>query len=812
MSNKNVKIDISFKEKYLKYKSKYFNLKNLIQKGGSLFENDTIIDNLIATTADNIRENIKEKTQRLLEVQKERLNLQTLDDTIHKIGEGQFGKVYNLSPNYVLKKIAKVQNKVDKTNDIINEIRMGYYVEHLNRTIPLYSGNLAHSSDDQHFFIIMKKFKDLKDLETSKKPNSSDIDIAISFISQLFLLTNYLKNFSISHGDEKFDNLLFENTSANEENFTFNLSGNQYNIMNCGFKLRLIDWGEASTGISVYGPLWNSAWLEGINKGIRGIKKDTLFNKSAPYTVYLEKICKIIGLLELNKEGEELNVLIPQINPAKIEEMKYNILINDGVASSNPDKILQNIGKTNISNIFRTFKKLYDSKDDQFLTFDEKVNFNAIDFSLLPRFRWVNQYSTDPIKIEFCELPESVAKTLKYSELDASKIKSIYKKIGSNGTDDPATCPYFNRFVSGSSQMFYVDKAYQESPHIEKDLYDSHIKTKINRLIGPSEFIKRFDINADNYYCSLIKTKYFLVLLFNKKNNTDPQNRGYQIMILPFVEELNENLDISADTLIKYNPLGNLIVSTNDNIKQIFYFIKNTVKPNNVTIFPLGFFHFHLNYNPTLNKFFGVCHIKFEISHELGYEHMDPFGYLKKRVQYNENKATLVDLTTGTKNENILEHNYIFSISNNDNLNLYKINCDLPSVKINDESFNILGEVKVGISDNFFNTLTFANINYYNDPVIGSTKDYVLISKITPRQEDINKSGGNQDFFTKNVPFTCRPLITTVAAPVAPRKQYEDETNGLAEMGFGDDVISRYIQLRNQGISHNMAFERILSY
>lgn len=810
MSNKNVKIDISFKEKYLKYKSKYFNLKNLIQKGGSLFENDTIIDGLIKTTAVNIRENIKEEKQELHEAQKDGLKLETLDDTRHKIGEGQFGQVYDLSPNYVLKKIAKVQKGVNKTGYIINEIRMGYYVEHLNRTIPLYSGNLAHFSDDKHFYIIMKKFKDLKDLEASKKPNSSDIDIAISFISQLFLLTNYLKNLSISHGDEKFDNLLFENTSAIQEDFTFNLSGNQYNIMNCGFKLRLIDWGEATLDNSSYGPLWNDAWLDGINKGIKGIKKDTGLNKNAPYTVYLEKICKIIGLLELNKEGNNLNVLIPLINPAKIEEMKYNILINDGPIGSNPDKILQKIGDTKIPDIFRTFKKLYDSKNDQFLTFDEKVNFNAIDFSKLPRFRWVNQNITNPIKIEFCELPESVAKTLKYSELNPLKIQSIYRKVGSNGADDTATCPYFNRFVSGSSQMFYVDKNYQESPLIDKDLYDTHIKTNIDRLIGKSEFIIRFDISYDNYYCSLIKTKYFLVLLFNKKINTDPENRGYQIMILPFVEELNENLDISAETLIKYNPLGNLIVSTNDNIKEIFYFIKNTVKPNNVTIFPLGFFHFHLNYNPTLNKFFGVCHIKFEISHELGSSHMDrTFMYLKKRVQYNENKATLVDLTTGTKNENILEHNYIFSISDNNDLNLYKINCDLPSTNINDESFNMLGEVKIGISDNFFNTLTFANINYYNDPLIRSTKDYVLISKITPRQEDINKSGGNQDFFTKNVPFTCRPLITTVPAQVAPPKQYEQETALIAEMGFGHN-ISRYIQLRNKGISHDIALDQIL--
>jgi hypothetical protein len=812
--------NITFKKKYLKYKSKYLHLKNLIQKGGAPLFDDALIDEIITHTSVNIRENIKETEQvltQLPDVQKARLNLDTLDDETHKLGEGQFGKVYDLSPNYVLKKISKNQGGRNKTEAILKEVRMGYYVEYLNRTLPLYSGNLAHFDDDSNFYIIMKKFSDLKDLESSKKPECSDIDVAISFISQLFLLTNNLKNLSIAHGDEKFDNLLFEDTKDIVEDFRFDFNHTTYNIVNCGFKLRLIDWGEISDDlISSYVPLWNEAWLDGIKKGINGTRKDNYVNKNAPYTDYLEKICKIIGLLELNKTGDELNVIIPEINSVKIEEMKYNILINDRDVGSNPNKILQKINETPIPNLYLTFKKLYDSKNDQFLSFDEKVDFKDINFSELPRFKWFNYQNTNPIKIEYCDLPVGVPRTLMFRELNTEKLQSIFRRVDSNGAshDDMTSCPYFSRFVSGASQFFYVDSSYNTTPEIDTNMYNTHIKPKIDRLFGNSIFITRIDIGYENFYCNLIKTKNSLILLFNKKSFADKENHGYQIMILPFEESLNDDLDLTPETVIKYNPLGNLIVSDKNNIKQVFKFIKSNIgsdkDSDRIVIFPLGFFHFHLNYNPSLDKFFGVCHVKFEISHELGQDHMHYNGYLKKKVMYNGKDKTSVDLTLGNKEENFLHHNYIFSVSADSKLKLYKLNCNPPSKTISGESFNILGEVKIGISDNFFNTLTFANINYYNDPSIASSKDYVLIAKITPEARNINKAGGNQTFFIQDVPFTCNPLIAP-DGPVAPPEPYQKEISDLPTMGLAhrsDD----YITLRNRGYNHELAINWLFDH
>ena len=237
-----------------------------------------------------------------------------------------------------------------------------------------------------------------------------------------------------------------------------------------------------------------------------------------------------------------------------------------------------------------------------------------------------------------------------------------------------------------------------------------------------------------------------------------------------------------------------------------FNFIKTTILPDKIIIFPLGFFHFHLNYNPILDKFFGVCHIKFEISHELGYEHMHPNGYLKKKVMYNGIPSTEVDLTIGSKEENFLQHNYIFSVSSNNLFELYKINCNLRNETISGTSLNILGENKLGISDNFFNTTRFADINYYNDTSIGVIKDYILIAQTIPKASDINTAGGNQTFFAKNIQFTCKPLIAPKI--VAPTNPYQDGIDQLGEFGLADR-IDDYIVLRTSGMSHEDAISSL---
>jgi thiamine kinase-like enzyme len=116
----------------------------------------------------------------------------------------------------------------NKSAKIIEEIRMGYYIEYLNTKIPLYSGNLAHFSDSTHFYLIMKKYKSIDELENCLKKTSSLIDIAISLISQLYVLTKNLSTVSLCHGDEKFDNLLFEDTRHIANNFEFNINGRIY--------------------------------------------------------------------------------------------------------------------------------------------------------------------------------------------------------------------------------------------------------------------------------------------------------------------------------------------------------------------------------------------------------------------------------------------------------------------------------------------------------------------------------------------------------------------------------------------------------
>ena len=96
----------------------------------------------------------------------------------------------------------------------------------MNKTVSLYSGNLAHFNDVDNYYIIMKKYKNIDDLETSIIDNNSinDLDVAISLISQLYIIVKNAALNKLEHGDAKFDNLLFEKCNNLISNFNFNVN------------------------------------------------------------------------------------------------------------------------------------------------------------------------------------------------------------------------------------------------------------------------------------------------------------------------------------------------------------------------------------------------------------------------------------------------------------------------------------------------------------------------------------------------------------------------------------------------------------
>ena len=373
--------------------NKYLDLKKKLQIGGAhLHHSDDVVNEIIKTVDTNIRKNIRTITETMIELSQPditRLNISGLGDE-NEISMGQYGTVYDLSPSFAIKKIKIIQSGRNITDDILKEIRMGYFVEYLNKEISLYSGNLAHFKDVTHFYLILKKFKSIDVLESNIKPECNLFDVAISLISQLYVLTKNLSTLTISHGDEKFDNLLFEDTRGILNNFEYSIGDTTYIIKNCGFRLRLIDWGE-TTEISSMNPLWNAAWLDAINKGIQGIKKGPDPNKSAPTTDYLVSVCKLIGDLGLSLEYEPFETKFRDFingyatfTPRQKEQFKLDLLLSD---QPDPTKIFNNIGEGKIDGLYETFDKLKKSTDDSFLSYDDKVDFDQIDFDELPRFR-----------------------------------------------------------------------------------------------------------------------------------------------------------------------------------------------------------------------------------------------------------------------------------------------------------------------------------------------------------------------------------------------------------------------------------------
>jgi hypothetical protein len=802
-----------YKNKYLKYKNKYLELKKKLQFGGaSLHLSDDLVNELICTVRSNIRENIRTESQSMVELSQPNITRLGIEGLVegNKLGQGQYGIVYDLSPSYVIKKVAIRQSNYygdrtlqDKSADILKEIRMGYYAEYLNQTIPLYSGNLTHFKDSTYYYLIMKKFKSIDDLESNIKTTCNLFDVAISLISQLYVLTKKLSTLTISHGDEKFDNLLFEDTREIPTNFEYLIGSTTYKIKNCGFRLRLIDWGEINDIISIntMKPLWDSAWLDAINKGIQGIKKGSGLNKSAPTTDYLVSVCKLIGDLGLNltydlfetKYAEFIN-RYPDYTPQQMEQFKLDLLLSDG---SDATKIFNKIGDGNIGGLYDTFNKLKNSQNSYFLSWEDKLDFDQIDFDKLPRFKATKIIRSDTWTVKYCnptldELPKEIT----YQELNRNL--NNYLKYRTTGKD-PNTigeCKHFERFVSGISESFNITRNISNSK-INRTIYEDELKSYFDTLLNIDSVFVNGDNTYDSYNVTIVKSHKYLLLLLTDRGKIGEQT--IRLNILPFLIPFDdpENVNLNNDTKIKLNSLGGAVATDKPQIKQLFQLIKNSIlgKDIQVVIFPLGFFHFHLTYNELLDKYFGVVHGKFEITSELGSTELLNSQYLKKRVQYEEKPDTLVNLSQGTAKDNKLEHNYIFEMDSSNNVKVYKLNCD--PQKIN--GLNILGGGTFGINDNFFNSHKFADVNYYHDPRIGEKEDYVIIAKTT--SNDLT-AGSDDLFFNRNIPFKCPTGI------IDPDTDIKNEVAGL---GLNSEQITLYVRLRKAGRTMDAAAGRAFS-
>jgi hypothetical protein len=769
-----------YKNKYIKYKNKYLELKNRLQIGGMaqpLHVSDSSVDEIIKTTEINIRDNIRYETEDLYELSVENITKLNIDKlkSANEYGRGQYGIVYNLSPSYVIKTI-KINQKNESTT--ISEIRMGYFVEHLNKTIPLYSGNLAHFKTPTCCYLIMRKFNSINTLESNIKPECNLFDVAISLISQLYVLTKKLSTLNISHGDEKFDNLLFEDTRNISDNFEYTIGGNSYKIKNCGFRLRLIDWGEISN-VGDMVALWDPAWLGGIKKGIEGITKDSNENKQAPTTDYLVSICKLIGDLGLDLEHELFEAKYADFinnyvdyTPKDMEQFKLDLLLGD---ENDKTKIFNKIGNGKISGLYDTFSKLKESFNTAFLSYEDKVDFDQIDFDKLPRF--MAEKVNETWNVKYCAPPATeLPREITYRELKDNLAKYITNNTSNKITSE---CKYYEQFVSGLSDNFALEVDVS-TQNIDDKIYKEQLKKYFDDSLKINSVFVEGNIDFANSVVTIIRSeKYVLLLLVSKTMITDKS-----LKIFPLSNPGPKPMDLTPETKIKINYLGGAVLTNKPPIKDLFRLIKDSIisKGIQIVIFPLGFFHFHLTFNKLLNKFFGVVHAKFEITHELRDTGSD--GYMKTKVQYERKLETLVDLTQGDKKDNILEHNYVFELDVENNVAVYKLNCIPPEWN----QFNILGDedLTFGINDNFFNTNKFADINYYYDKRINEKEDYVIICKTKPSPA-AKLAGSDELFFNNNTPFKCSKIMSE-----------DDYRKEARRFGINASDIDDYVRYRKE--------------
>ena len=832
---------MDYQQKYLKYKQKYFKLKNIYynQKGGSIFADDNTVENLIAkqniNTNTNININIKNQSTPLInllvtDIQYFLTLINTSLIPTNELGTGQYGTVYNLSPKYALKRIKIMQNNVigkiiNAENDILTEIRIGYYVEYLNTQCDLFSGNLSHFNDGTYYYIIMKKFDEIGKLDnTHIIINNTIIDVAISLISQLFLIVLTLSTNNMNHGDEKFDNLLFENTRTNGiDKFTYNIGSQSYYVKNCGFKLKLIDWGQAGN-ISSTGPQWDAGWISNFELGVNNKKKDRSdpISWGAPtsdYLVNLSKILKLLGFLKNFNEFKQIYLstfnemyIKKNIYDSKMELFKYNILIGD---DTNNETLLKDITprKIEIPHIYNIFKTFYNSKNNNFFIDD---NDNNIKNQYITPFSEFNHYNFprvsysltgDLIEWKICDPrssePNAQINQIKYTDfiknitkyLDINSSKYNFRKIDSS-IKPPVSYKTIQEICASTTLKIQTNSGNLISGitnnYIFKNINNKDINDDLKILKIKLDNSFNTNININNKSIDPIQKIYFgfdndyLYVIEKKIPN-------YNIHVFKHTGlNLKKNAEIDTNHIILYN-YGGLCISDEKSIKDTFNHVVTIAKNNKIMLdlSPLGFFHYHLNYNSTLDMFFGVIHAKIEITTELNYSLLGRDGYMNKKIK-KQSESTIHDLT-GNVDTLRSEHNYIFSIDRTNNFKLYHPNCD-----------SILHS-GIGLNDNFFNTDKFAEINFYGDV---NGKSFVFIYNTAGNINNIDYTNYNRCIKTTNYTQAEINEFTTALHKENYKKLRQ---NSIITHLQAKEVIrqrkdiDQYIGLRNISMSHKDA-------
>lgn len=261
-----------YKVKYEKYKNKYLELKQFIQNGGFILKEDF---NICVET---------ENFQRIIDKLKEQ---NKFADKL--LGSGEFGSVYFLTKNKVLKLFQKVSDYEHEMflSSKINEISSNpdNNIDNLPKFYEMCKKELNIDGSNKNYgIIVMENLAPINRIfqksDGKYDTNLNDINLG-NFATQLvsiYAIIHYFNkknNYTIIHNDLKFDNLMLKEFETEDDEYLLKLGENEINIPYIKsegkhYKLVLIDFGES---------FYHNSDITIDKTGIASLKYDFDFNQ-----------------------------------------------------------------------------------------------------------------------------------------------------------------------------------------------------------------------------------------------------------------------------------------------------------------------------------------------------------------------------------------------------------------------------------------------------------------------------------------------------------------------------------------------------
>lgn len=236
-----------FKIKYKKYKKKYIELKSFIQNGGFILEEEF---------------NICDRVDDFQKIIDELRAQNKLADNL--LGQGEFGSVYILTRNKVL----KLFNNIDDYNYEkflslkINEISSNpdNNIDNLPRFYEICEKELNLDGTNKNYGIIVMEnllpinriFQKRDNIYLTNLDDKNLENLAMQLVS-IYAIIHYfnkINDYTIIHNDLKFDNLMLKEFETETEYYSLELGENKIDIPYIQsegkyYKLVLIDFGES---------------------------------------------------------------------------------------------------------------------------------------------------------------------------------------------------------------------------------------------------------------------------------------------------------------------------------------------------------------------------------------------------------------------------------------------------------------------------------------------------------------------------------------------------------------------------------------